>query len=301
MILLITEAFKYSEAQKKAIENLGYTIVDMPQEKGPLPVDASSIDAIICNGLFLHHDIKQFSKLQLIQLTSAGLDRVPLEYINAHNITLYNARGVYSIPMAEWTILRILESYKSLQHFNDSQNSKTWEKLRTIKELSGANVAIIGAGNVGSEIAHRLSAFGTKIVGYDIRIFSTSEFDEIRLISRFKEDVSAFDIIILTAPLTEQTRNLIDSSTLESMKDSAMIVNVSRGGVIDEDALVCALKEHPQMCAALDVFNIEPLPEHSALWDLNNVKISPHNSFVSEKNQTRLFNVIYSNLLNHAQ
>ncbi|WP_304428425.1 NAD(P)-dependent oxidoreductase [uncultured Duncaniella sp.] len=301
MILLISGAFKYSEAQKKAIEGMGYSIVDMPQEKDPLPVDASSIDAVICNGLFLHHKIADFTNLQFIQLTSAGLDRVPLDYINSHNIKLYNARGVYSIPMAEWTMLRILERYKFLGHFNDCQKTREWNKLRTLRELSGEKVAIIGAGNVGSEIARRLSAFGTKITGYDLRESNIPYFDEVRLISRFKEDVPDFDIIILTAPLTDQTRNMIDAMALESMKDNAMIVNVSRGGLIDEDALAYTLREHPQMNAALDVFNVEPLPKESALWDLDNVKLSPHNSFVSNKNQNRLFDVIYNNLLNHAQ
>lgn len=301
MNLLITGAFKYTQAQKQNFEGMGYNIIDMPQEMDDLPIDASTIDAIICNGLFLHHDIKQFVNLKLIQLTSAGLDRVPLDYINCHGIKLYNARGVYSIPMAEWTLLRILERYKSLEHFNKSQESKSWNKLRTLKELTGENVAIIGAGNVGAEIAHRLSAFGTKIIGYDIRELNEPGFDEIRLISQFKADVATFDIIILTAPLTDQTRNMIDSATLNAMKDNVMIVNVSRGGLIDDDALVKVLKERPTMSAALDVFNIEPLPRNSELWDLDNVKLSPHNSFISDKNQIRLFDVIHNNLSNYAK
>ena len=109
--LLLTGAFKYSGEQLSNLEHLGYEILFVQDERKPLIIDVSDIDAVVCNSLFLYNDIKEFKNLRTIQLTSAGLDRVPLDYINEKEIQLFNARGVYSIPMAEWAILKRAEFF----------------------------------------------------------------------------------------------------------------------------------------------------------------------------------------------
>ena len=115
--LLLTGAFKYSREQLSNLEYLGYEIVFVQDERKTLNIDVSDINAVVCNSLFLYNDIKEFKKLRIIQLTSAGLDRVPLDYINEKGVQLFNARGVYSIPMAEWAILKTLEIYKKSRVF----------------------------------------------------------------------------------------------------------------------------------------------------------------------------------------
>lgn len=300
MNLLITGAFKYSDSQSEAIKKLGYNIINMPMESGEIPVAPSEIDAIICNGLFLHHDIKDFYNLKFIQLTSAGLDRVPVDYIKGKGIKLCNARGVYSIPMAEWAIMRILENYKSSERFNNHQRNKEWIKLRELREIDGINVAIIGAGNVGQEIAKRLSAFGAHVVGFDIHENTIVGFEKIKLISKFRDEVAEYDIIVLTAPQTQETKHIIDEEILSSMRNDSMLVNVSRGTLIDETALIKVLSSRTDIYAALDVFETEPLSQESQLWVMGNVKVSPHNSFVGSGNQQRLFNVIINNLKAYA-
>lgn len=300
MNLLITGAFKYSDSQSEAIKKLGYNIINMPMESGEIPVAPSEIDAIICNGLFLHHDIKDFYNLKFIQLTSAGLDRVPVDYIKGKGIKLCNARGVYSIPMAEWAIMRILENYKSSERFNNHQRNKEWIKLRELREIDGINVAIIGAGNVGQEIAKRLSAFGAHVVGFDIHENTIVGFEKIKLISKFRDEVAEYDIIVLTAPQTQETKHIIDEEILSSMINDSMLVNVSRGTLIDETALIKVLSSRTDIYAALDVFETEPLPQESQLWEMGNVKVSPHNSFVGSGNQQRLFKVIINNLRAYA-
>lgn len=296
MNLLITGAFKYSASQRESFEALGLNIIDMPMEKDCLPVSPNEIDIVICNGLFLNHDIKEFTNLKCIQLTSAGFDRVPLDYINEHGIKIFNARGVYSIPMAEWVVMRILENYKSLTDFNNQQKENQWIKIRSLKELSGIKVAIIGSGNVGREIAKRLSAFDCDITGFDVHENSLTDFDRVKIISKFKDEVSAYDIIILTAPLTDDTRHMLNRTILEDMKNEAMLINVSRGALIDELALVDVLKHRKDITAALDVFEHEPLPNDSPLWKMKNILISPHNSFVGNNNNKRLFAVILNNI-----
>lgn len=109
MNLLVTGCFKYSNEQMETLRSLGFNIYFMQQEKETLPLEASEVDATVCNGLFLSHDIDEFSRLKFIQLTSAGFDRMPVEKIKARGIELNKARGVYSIPMAGWAMFRVLD------------------------------------------------------------------------------------------------------------------------------------------------------------------------------------------------
>lgn len=300
MNLLITGAFKYSQEQAKKIKSLGYDIINMPNESDDLPIDPKKLDGVICNGLFLHQDIKKFSNLKFIQLTSAGLDRVPLDYIKSNGINLYNARGVYSIPIAEWVVMRILEHFKDLEQFTLQQKKHEWIKHRDIREIYGSKIAIIGAGNIGQEIAKRLFVLGAIVTGFDIHENKVQFFEEVKLVSKFKQEVEKYDIIILTAPLTPETTHMIDSSILSSMKNEGLLINVSRGGLIDETALIKVFASRKNIHAALDVFEVEPLSVKSELWDMDNIKISPHNSFVGNGNQNRMFDVALKNLTIHA-
>lgn len=296
--LLLTGAFKYSEEQKQSLSNLGFTIWHLQQEQDELPINASLIDAIVCNGLFLYHNIDEFTRLKYIQLTSAGLDRVPLDKIQERNIVLCNARGVYSIPMAEWTIFRVLEYYKDANFFHNAQLNKQWIKNRQLKEINGCRVGIIGAGSVGQEVAKRFTAFGAHVDGFDVHEKKQENFENIFLIQSLESLIKDYDILIITAPLTPQTYHLISKSSLETMKSGAVLVNIARGALIDESAMCEVLARRPDLHAILDVFEQEPLPTDSQLWNLPNALISPHNSFVSTGNSSRMFNVIWNNLRN---
>jgi phosphoglycerate dehydrogenase-like enzyme len=293
--LLLTEAFKYSQEQLNRLESLGYKIIFVQDERKTLNIDVSDIDAVVCNSLFLYNDIKEFKNLRIIQLTSAGLDRVPLDYINEKGIQLFNARGVYSIPMAEWAILKILEIYKKSRIFYKNQEQHKWEKQRDLLELTDKTAAIIGYGNVGTEIAKRLKAFGTNVISVDRRIKEDEYANESILIDNLDVALVKSDIIILTLPLTDETKHLINEEKIKVMKDNAVLINVSRGGIIDEIALIEYLNKDKFLGLALDVFEEEPL-NASPLWDCENVIITPHNSFVSDKVNERLFELMIKNL-----
>lgn len=297
MNLLLTGCFKYTAEQLDAIKSLGYQVYYMESELyDELPLPAELVDATVCNYLFTAKEYRDFSNLRLIQLVSAGLDRVPVEEIKARGCKLYNARGVYGTPMAEWALFRVLEKYKQGWFFKNEQEKKCWTKNRGVKEIYGIKVAIIGAGNIGGEVAKRYKALGAKVDGFDIHTNCTPEFDNMLLIDTFKQSVERYDVVILTVPLLPSTKGLISKEILMSLKSEAILVNISRGGLIDEQALVEVLKERQDLFAALDVFEEEPLSCESPLWTLPNVAISPHNSFVSNGNNVRMFNVIYSNL-----
>ena len=296
MNLLLTGCFKYSEEQMEALRSLGYTVYFMRQEKEELPLEANLVDATVCNGLFLSHDIDTFSRLKLIQLTSAGYDRVPVNKIKDRGIDIYNARGVYSAPMAEWAVFRVLEHYKQGWFFRDEQLAGRWTKHRGLRELLGKKVAVVGAGDVGQEVAKRFHAFGVEMTGFDIHTNETVGFDHMALTDTLSERVGEFDVVVVTAPLLPSTKGLISRRVLCSMKEGAVLVNIARGGLIDERAMSEVLSDRKDLFAALDVFESEPLGEESPLWKLENVAVSPHNSFVSDGNNASMFTVIFQNL-----
>lgn len=296
MNLLLTGCFKYSEEQLKELASLGYDIHFMQQEAEALPLAASEVDATVCNGLFLSHLFKDFSRLKFIQLTSAGFDRVPVDEIKAQGCELWNARGVYSAPMAEWALYRVLEHYKQGWFFKQEQDAGHWTKHRGLREIAGTRVAVVGAGNVGQEVARRFRAMGATTVGFDVHTNATEGFDEMLLISSLLEHVDEMDVVVVTAPLLPSTRGLISREVLRTMKHNAVLVNIARGGLIDQQAMIEVLHERMDLFAALDVFEEEPLSQDSLLWKMENVAVSPHNSFVSNGNNKRMFEVIKKNL-----
>ena len=296
MNLLVTGCFNYSEEQLSALKSLGYSVFFLQQEKDPLPIPAPEIEATVCNGLFLSHNISDFSNLKFIQLTSAGFDRVPVDIIKQRNIQLFNARGVYSTPMAEWALFRVLEHYKQGSFFKKEQNAKRWTKHRGLREIAGTKVAVVGAGNVGQEVAKRFQALGAETIGFDVHTNTTPFFNKMCLTEHLGQLVNDFDVVVVTAPLLPSTKGIISRSVLSSMKEGAVLVNIARGGLIDESALCDVLAQRKDLYAALDVFEEEPLTEDSKLWEYENVAISPHNSFVSNGNNARMFDLMYNNL-----
>lgn len=296
MKTIITGAFQASEAELDELRTLGLDITLHKDERTPV-ASPEQYEAAICNGLFLYNDIEKFTNLKYIQLTSAGMDRVPLEYIKSHGITIHNARGVYSIPMAEFAVCGVLQLYKQSRFFAENQHLHKWEKHRGLLELSGKTVCIVGCGSVGTECAKRFAAFGCHVIGIDLTSREDSSYEAIHPLEQLIPCLADADIVVLTLPITEETRRLINRSTLESMKSGAVLVNIARGAIVDTAALIDALSGHLGG-AVLDVFEEEPLNENSPLWDMENVILTPHNSFVGESNLKRMMGVVAENILN---
>ncbi len=299
MKLLLTGAFKCTDEQIEYLKSLGHEIVFFGDEREKIDFDASDIEGVICNGLFVYNDIEQFHSLKYIQLTSAGFDRVPMDYINQHGIEIHNARGVYSVPMAEFALTGILQLVKQSRFFYENQKQHIWEKSRTLGELAGKTAVIVGAGNIGSEVAKRLKAFDVTVVGIDITTDQGPYFDKIELFNNLDEQLKAADIVVLTLPLTDDTKGMFDKSKFDLMKNSCIFVNIARGQLVVENDLIYALKNKKISGAVLDVFETEPLEKTSPLWDMDNVIITPHNSFVGEYNDNRMLDVIIGNLGNY--
>lgn len=296
MKLLLTGAFRYTEEHLTALKSAGFEISFVQNELEKLSIDCSDFDAVVCNGLFLHNNVEDFKNLKAVQLTSAGYDRVPVSLFAKRGIALFNAKGVYNIPMAEWALLKTLEIYKNSKFFHKNQEKAIWEKNRSLLELYGKTVLIIGVGNIGQECAKRFKAFGTKVIGADIFDSKCGFVDEFFYMDSLSTALKLCDVAVLCLPLTEKTEHLINKETLSFFKKDAVLINISRGKVINEADLAEALNEGNLRGAALDVFEQEPLSPKSPLWDMDNVYLTPHNSFVSDAVSERLFDLIFKNL-----
>ena len=294
MNVLVTGAFQLNSEELAALESAGHKVFTRPDERAPVE-QPERYEAVVCNGLFLYNPIERFTNLRLIQLTSAGLDRVPLDYIHAHGIELHNAAGVYSVPMAEFAVCGILQLYKQSRFFAANQAQHKWEKHRGLLELSGKRACILGCGDVGREIAKRLKAFGCLVTGVNRTVRVLPDFDEVLPLDKLAETAAACDILVCCIALTPKTRGIVSEGIFDCLHDGAVFVNVAHGALADEAALTKWLQNGGR--AVLDVFEEEPLPQISPLWDMENVLLTPHNSFVGDGNRERLCEIISKALI----
>jgi len=298
--ILITGATHFSKFQLAEIGNLGFDVTFIEQEQDEILFDISKFEIVICNSLFIFHDILQFISLKFIQLTSAGYDRLPMEYISSKGIKVKNAKGVYSTPISEFVIGRIIEIYKHIRTFNENQRKHIWEKIRDLDELSEKKAMIIGFGDIGKTIARKLQAFDVEINAVDIREPSAEELESVSSwsnLNSFKNALPEMDIVIIAAPSVNSTYHLFNEKTLMLMHNESILVNISRGSLLDLYALEHFIKQGKFLGVVLDVFEEEPLNQDSLLWDYPKVYISPHNAFVSKRNIGQLFNCALDNLM----
>lgn len=294
MNLLITGAWKDAEEVIPQLEK-EHNVAFLKWEKDKLPCSYEWVEGIIGNGIFLYHPIERFTNLRYIQLTSAGYDRVPMDYVQLHKIEIHNAKGVYSIPMAEFAVAGVLQLYKQARFFSDNQKNHQWVKHRGLLELDEKKVCIVGCGSVGTECAKRFSVFGCHVVGIDLYQKEDEHYQKILPLNMLDDILPQMDIIVLTLPLTEETHHIMNAGRFEKLKEGAVFVNIARGAVVDTKELIKNLDKLGGV--VLDVFEEEPLSEDSELWDRENVILTPHNSFVGEKNQERLTKIIFEQLL----
>ena len=297
---LLTYAPGFTPEMFRALEDLGLELVHLPgpgrpgYEEENYDMDFSDIDMILCYQFFTHHDVRQFSNLKYVHTSSSGLDHMPLDYLYSRGVTVDNAPGAYSVPMAEYALGGVLQLYRSSLTLAQRQKDHVWKRVWHARELGGKRVTILGTGCVGTECAKRFSALGCRCVGLCRHPAPKAEYYETQLhIDRLDEVLPETDILILAVPLTAETRHLMDARRFALLKPDAVLVNIARGAVVDPDALVAALNSGRLSGAVVDVFEEEPLPADSPLWDVENLIVTPHNSFVGEGNPKRLFDLVY--------
>lgn len=279
------------------IKNNNDNICFCPDEESEIEWNPNEVDIVICNWFFKYHDLLMFTRLKYIQLISSGYNGINPDEAKRMGIVLHNAKGVYNIPISEFVVGNILAFYKKSHYFYTNQVRHRWQKSRNLQELFDKNVLIVGTGNIGIEIAKRIGAFTDYVYGCNRTVRKDDLFRNVYPIDRLIDIVPQMDILILAIAYTKDTEKIIDNSVLAKMKDNALIVNVSRGAIIDEADLINSLEEKKIGGAILDVFEDEPLYEESPLWGYDNVIVTPHNAFASEKNNERLNKLILNNYI----
>lgn len=288
--------YNYGTENMGKIKALGYEIIMKDERELYFTEELKDIDILLCYNPFNTLNISKFTNLKWIQLTSIGIDQVPLEVVKERDIILTNNKGGYSIPIGEWIVLKILEMFKNSKAFYQKQEQKKWKIDTSLLEIYGKTVGFIGTGTIAVEAAKRLKGFGVNILGVNTKGADVEYFNKCYSIDSLKDMVKLCDVIIVSIPYTDQTHHLINKELFLEMKDGVYIVNIARGSIIDEKSMIESLKDGKVGGAALDVFEKEPMDEANPLWDMENVIITPHNSWVSEMRNERRFDMIYENL-----
>ncbi|MCR1934907.1 phosphoglycerate dehydrogenase [Clostridium tepidum] len=293
--------YNYGKENMGKIENLGYDITIINEKEIQYKNEFKDIEVLVCYNPFNTLDISLMKNLKWIQLSSTGVDQVPKEIVLKNNIIVTNNNGGYSIPIAEWIILKTLELLKNSKSFYKKQENKEWKLDTSLLELYGKTIGFIGTGSIAKEAAKRFSAFDVNILGVNTKGRDVEYFDKCYSKDSIKEMVSKCDILVVSIPYTKETENLVDENILNSMRDESLFINISRGNIVDEKKLIENLRLGKIRGAALDVFQNEPLAKDNPIWDLENIIITPHNSWISEKRNVRRFNAIYENLKNYKE
>lgn len=239
--------------------------------------------------------IRNFPDLRWIHSGSAGIDHILTPTFRASGIVLTNSSGVHAPSIAEWVSGWIIAVEKDFAAMISQQRERVWEKVER-DELSSKHVVILGGGHIGSEIARRLRPFGVKLTCVRRTSEAHRDFDETRDVAELREAVATCDWLIVAIPLTAASRGMISREVLAAMPPTARIVNVARGEIINEAALLHALEERRIAGAVLDVFEEEPLPADHELWSLPGVVVLPHTTWRSPLVKERQLALFADNL-----
>ncbi|MDR7544242.1 MAG: D-2-hydroxyacid dehydrogenase [Armatimonadota bacterium] len=238
-------------------------------------------------------------KVRWIQATSTGIGQLLLRTgLVRSPIVFTTARGIHARPLADFVLLTILWFAKDGFRMMRDQAARRWERY-TGRDVRGATVGIVGLGTIGREVARSCRAMGMRVVATRRTVppgACERDVDVLVPISDLPWLLASADYVVLAVPHTPQTERLIGRRELETMRRDAVLINVARGAVVDEDALIDALRDGRLRGAALDVFATEPLPADSPLWGLPNVLVSPHSASTVESENARLTDLFCDNL-----
>lgn len=238
--------------------------------------------------------------LRWVQATAAGageqLRAAALTPEELERVTLTTASGVHAGPLAEFCMLGLLYFTRGVPRLQADRPGRRWDQ-HPVAELNGQTLVILGLGAIGTEVARVAKALGMRTIGVNRTGRSdSSDVDAVHRSDRLLGVLPEADAVVVTLPLTDETRGMLGAQALHRMKPGAVLINVGRGAVIDELALVQALREGKLSGAALDVFATEPLPSESPLWDLPNVLLTPHTAALSIRENERIVQLFVKNL-----
>lgn len=283
MILQVPDAIRqqYETGVRQAFPDLALHVVADPSHADPFLAEAT---VIVTHGPYLGaragHIYSHAPKLQWVQGIGVGVDNIADHPNLDADVMVTNIHGTQGIPMTELALSLMLSLARKLPRSFQNKLDHRWERWPS-KLLNGKTIGIVGVGSIAETLAPACKALGMHVVGIGSRA-EVPNFDRMLPRSSLPSAVSEFDYLLLLVPYSPDTHHIVDSQVIAAMKPDAFLINIARGGVLDEDALLSALRERKIAGAALDVFMTEPLPTDHALWDLDNLIITCHQGVVHE-------------------
>ncbi len=283
----------YAEALRERLPSASIRIARTPE------AERSMIESVsVVTGLQIDEPLlSAANELELFACMYSGTGHLPFDRLEAAGVAVTNAAGVHGPNIAEHVIGAILHFVRRFDEGNRRQRRREWRHYRA-HELEGSTVTVVGLGEIGRATLSRLEEFGVERIGvrYTPEKGGPADtvvgFDE----SAFHDVLARTEYLVLACPLTDETRGLIDRAAFETLPPDAVLVNVSRGPVVDTEALVAALRSNQMRGASLDVTDPEPLPEDHPLWTLSNVQLTPHNAGHTPAYYDRLADIVAANV-----
>lgn len=216
--------------------------------------------------------------LEWIHSVQSGVDRFPFDELRASGVRLTNSTGIHGDAVGETVAGYMLQFARGLHRYRSNQERREWSRgaWDDAFTLVGETVCVVGLGTLGRGVARRADALGTDVVGVKRTPTPVDHVRTVHPATELREAVSAAKFVVVAVPLTDETEGLVGEAELAAMREDVVLVNVARGPVVDESALVEALEAGELAGAALDVFETEPLPEDSPLWGMDEVVVTPH-------------------------
>ena len=292
-------AYRLAERFELRNTGIGYVQARSPDD---LLHQLREADVLVVSMLWNNAFAKDMPRLKFIQSISAGVDYYDQDVLRAQGIRLASAAGVNAEAVAEHAMALTLALYRKLPEARDNQTARHWRGMISDissreDQLTGKTMLIVGLGRIGARLAKLAKAFDMQVLA--VRRDPTAgpgPADAVFAQDKLHEVIGRADVVALTCPLTPETENLIDARALAAMRPTAYLINVARGRVVDETALVTALQERRISGAGLDVVVDEPLPADSPLWSMPNVLITPHTAGETQRYEDAVIDILLENL-----
>lgn len=256
-------------------------------------------EIILCNKSIMNRmTLKDAKNVKYIGLFATGYNNVDIEYTNERNITVCNAGSYSTNAVAQHVFALILEHYNKVGEYNKFVKDGGWihsEKFspfKPMKEMDGRTLGIVGYGSIGKKVAKIAQAFDMKVLAYNR---SPKKDESVRFVE-MDELLEKSDIVSIHCPLNSDSEKMCNKEFFEKMKDGALFINTSRGGVVDEQALIDAVKSKKISGAGLDVVAVEPMEKHEEILDIDNIIITPHSAWAPVETRTRLVEIVKNNI-----
>jgi len=291
----------YRLAERFALRATGIAHVEV-RSADELARELPVSDVLVVSMLWKNELAGGAARLQFIQSISSGVDWYDKDVLRTHGIRLASAAGVNAEAVAQHAMALILALRRRLPEARDNQHAKHWRGMISQiaareDQLTGKTLMVVGLGRIGTRLARLAKAFDMRVIASKRNPAIGAEgVDAVGGNDRLHEMLGQADIVAITCPLTPETENLIDAAALAAMRPAAHLINVARGRIVDEPALIRALQEKRIAAAGLDVTVEEPLPAHSPLWTMPNVLITPHTAGETQAYEDGVIDILLQNL-----